>query len=115
MVGCRFDVKVWNWQSDKRLVIEHVEVVSDGITLGVVVMLNSYVVIIEPVRHPLTTDQKCLHILLSVVHDPRAVCLHVTRNSSGDGIANVNFFTTTSSTTMQHVPEATEFGEMTQI
>ena len=40
-----------------------------------------------------------------------------TRNSSGYEIANVNFFTTTSSTTFtvtQCAPEATEFGEMTQ-
>ena len=40
-----------------------------------------------------------------------------TRNSSGDGdeIANVNFFTTTSSTTFAHsTPEATEFREITQ-
>jgi len=37
-----------------------------------------------------------------------------TRNSSGDEIANVNFFMTTSSTNyMQCAPEATEFGEIT--
>ena len=36
-------------------------------------------------------------------------------NSSGDEIANVNFFTTTSSTTFtQCAPEATEFGKITQ-
>ena len=35
--------------------------------------------------------------------------------SSGDKTANVNFFTTTSSTTFkQCAPEATEFGEITQ-
>ena len=39
----------------------------------------------------------------------------LTRNTSGDEIANVNFFTTTSSTTFkQCVPEATELGEITQ-
>ena len=38
-----------------------------------------------------------------------------TRNSSEDEIANVNFFTTTSSTTFtQCAPEATEFREITQ-
>ena len=38
-----------------------------------------------------------------------------TRNSSRDEIANVNFFTTTSSTTFtQCALEATEFGEITQ-
>jgi len=38
-----------------------------------------------------------------------------TRNSSGDEIAKVNFFTTISSTTfMQCAPEATEFGEIMQ-
>ena len=38
-----------------------------------------------------------------------------TRNSSGDEIANVNFFTATSSTTFtQCAPEATEYGEITQ-
>jgi len=37
------------------------------------------------------------------------------RNSSGDKIANVNFFTTTSSTIFtQCGPEANEFGEITQ-
>jgi len=39
----------------------------------------------------------------------------VTRNSSGDEIANANFFTTTSLTTFtQCALEATEFGEITQ-
>jgi len=39
----------------------------------------------------------------------------LTRNSSGDEIANVNFFTTTSSTTSkQRAPEANEFGEIIQ-
>ena len=38
-----------------------------------------------------------------------------TRNLSGDEIVNVNFFTTTSSTTStQCTPEATEFGEIMQ-
>ena len=39
-----------------------------------------------------------------------------TRNSSGDEIANVNFFTTTSYTYTftQCAPEGTEFGEITQ-
>jgi len=38
-----------------------------------------------------------------------------TRNSPGDEIANVNFFTTTSSTTFTPcASEATEFGEITQ-
>jgi len=40
---------------------------------------------------------------------------NTTRNSSGDEIANVNFFATTSSTTfIQCAPEATEFSEVTQ-
>ena len=48
-------------------------------------------------------QQQCLSELL------------ITRNSSGDEIANVNFFTTTSSTTFtQCTPEAPEFGEITQ-
>jgi len=39
----------------------------------------------------------------------------LTRNSSGDEIANVNVFATTSSTTFtQCAPEAREFGEITQ-
>ena len=38
-----------------------------------------------------------------------------TRNSSGDEIANLNFFTTTSLTTFtQCARKATEFGEITQ-
>jgi len=37
-----------------------------------------------------------------------------TRNSSADEIANVNFFTTSSTTFTQCAPEATEFGEIRQ-
>jgi len=44
-----------------------------------------------------------------------AITITVTKNSSGDEIANVNFFTTTPSTTfMQCTPEATEFTEIMQ-
>jgi len=40
---------------------------------------------------------------------------NITRNSSGDEISNVNFFTMTSSTTFtQCTPEDTEFSEITQ-
>ena len=39
----------------------------------------------------------------------------ITRNSSEDQTANVNFFTTTPTTiSTQCAPEATEFGEITQ-
>jgi len=63
----------------------------------------------------------------SVVIEPRSLSIvHLaafnrfwatvcTRNSSGDKIANVNFLTTTPSTTLtQCAPEATEFGEITK-
>jgi len=41
--------------------------------------------------------------------------LYWTRHSSGDEIANMNFFTTTASTTFtQFAAETTEFGEITQ-
>ena len=44
-----------------------------------------------------------------------SVELGVYKKSSGDEIANVNFFTTISSTTFtQCAPEGTEFGEITQ-
>ena len=38
----------------------------------------------------------------------------ITRDSSGDEIANVNFFTTFSTTFTECAPEAIEFGEITQ-
>jgi len=52
-------------------------------------------------------------------HPQRIFCFYqlfaTTRNSSGDEIANVNFFTTTFSTTFtQCIPKATEFDEITQ-
>ena len=46
---------------------------------------------------------------------PWSAAISQTRTSSGDEIANVNFFAMTSSTTfMRCVREATEFGEITQ-
>ena len=43
------------------------------------------------------------------------ITIKTTINSSEDEIANVDFFTMTSSTTVtQCTPEATEFGEITQ-
>jgi len=46
-----------------------------------------------------------------------SVCSHIpTTNSSGDEIANVNFFTTTTSTTFtQCAEEATEFAEFGEV
>jgi len=68
-----------------------------------------------------SSDEQCLGhfcIHISSVHGLSTTSTRhivITRNSSGDEIANVNFFATTSSTTFtQCAPEATEFGEITQ-
>ena len=53
-----------------------------------------------------------LYVLTDVSH---AYYVNYTRNSSGDEIANVSFLAPTPSTTFtQCLPEATEFGEITQ-
>ena len=82
----------------------------------------------DPVRaqcsseHDTLCDWQWLHkqfIILDIItlHNSGGLFHHkvLTRNSSGDETANVNFLTVTSSTTFtQCAPEATEFGEIMQ-
>jgi len=61
---------------------------------------------------PTSTHQRTLQFYNIIIWPQQ----QITRHSSGDEIANMNFFMTTSSTTFtQYAPEATEFGEITQI
>jgi len=63
-----------------------------------------------PVRH-----FNVMYVCIEVLNINILAKSELTRNSPGDEIANVNFFTTSSSTTFtQCAPEATEFGEITQ-
>jgi len=66
----------------------------------------------------LHTTQQCLLLVVCCLSMIRTLLCwqpYMTRNSSGDEIANVNSFTTTSSTTFtQCAPEDTEFCELTQ-
>ena len=60
-------------------------------------------------------DAGSYRVILKELRLLMSVELGLYKNSSGDEIANVNFSTTTSSTTFtQGAPEATEFGELMQ-